>query len=147
MSRQVYSSALYRENACVMEMHPQKYYTARDAKSQRIGWFSMWRTQRLRPHSVWPQRVSLSMDPQHPRDVSPVLHSACTPRCSPPPPDQGSSGPQKNLRAQQTQEPSPEAPIWPGQSSAAEDAQLLPGAGTGIWDRWVDVSGLARTWV
>lgn len=43
MSRQVYSSAVYKENACVMEMQPQKYYTARDAKSQTIGWFSRWR--------------------------------------------------------------------------------------------------------
>lgn len=43
MSRQVYSSAVYKENVCVVETHPQKCYTARAAKSQRIGWFNMWR--------------------------------------------------------------------------------------------------------
>ena len=43
MSRQVYSSAVYKESVCVMEMHPQKCHPARAAESQRIGWSSMWR--------------------------------------------------------------------------------------------------------
>lgn len=97
----------------------------------RSSWLSMWRGSEAGTSFCVISACLSLRGPQHPRDISPFLHSVGAPRRSLPSPDQGSSCPQKSYRAQHTQEPNPEGPIWPGQPSPAEGTQLLPGAGPG----------------
>ncbi|XP_060056017.1 microtubule organization protein AKNA isoform X7 [Erinaceus europaeus] len=65
------------------------------------------------------------------RDISPAFLCIFASGWSVPPPDPGSSGPQKSPWTQPTQEPTPQAPLESEQRSEAKGTQLLPGAGAG----------------